>query len=213
MIPPASLPGLPGNPQQAHKDVQRTSICLIIPRLEPLSPRWPGQGPLVSPGAQTTQLFLKLGQQQAPGGWQGWEGLFSPAWELQNKGQTLWIPSFPRLRERPLTPAPGLDPAVPAVPDTPGTSPRGHRPLLPTPAAIPAAGKQHLPACLPACSRLAPASQLDFAPCTWKVRQCPRLELPAPHARPAQLPTPFSGVFKAAGGIVSFSCVKELELP
>lgn len=43
-IPLHSLPGLPGNPQQAHKDVQRTSICLIIPRLEPLSPRWPSQG-------------------------------------------------------------------------------------------------------------------------------------------------------------------------
>lgn len=66
---------------------------------------WPG--PLVSPDAQTTQLFLKLGQKQAPGGWQRWEGLFSPAWELQNKGQTLGIVSFPRLRERPLSASPG----------------------------------------------------------------------------------------------------------
>lgn len=38
---------------------------------------WPG--PLLSPGAQTTQLFLKLGQNQALGGWQGGEGLFSSA--------------------------------------------------------------------------------------------------------------------------------------
>lgn len=66
---------------------------------------WPG--PLVSPDAQTTQLFLKLGQKQAPGRWQRWEGLFSPAWELQNKGQTLGIVSFPRLRERPLSASPG----------------------------------------------------------------------------------------------------------
>lgn len=50
---------------------------------------WPG--PFLSPGSQTTQLFLKLGQNQALGGWQRWEGLFSSAWELQNKGQTRWI--------------------------------------------------------------------------------------------------------------------------
>lgn len=159
---------------------------------------WPG--PLVSPDAQTTQLFLKLGQKQAPGGWQRWEGLFSPAWELQNKGQTLGILSFPRLRERPLSASPGAGSRWIRGDITAGTSRRGHHPLLPTPAATPAAGKQHLPACLPGCSRLAAASQLDFAPCTCKVRQCPRLELPAPHARPAQLPTPFSADFKAAGG-------------
>lgn len=151
-------------------------MCLLVPKQRSSSLNWDSSRPR--------------------GDGRDGRGCFPQPGNCKTKGRPSGSPPFPG-SGRGRSPQPrGW---IPAVPDTPGTSPRGHRPLLPTPAAIPAAGK-HLPACLPACSRLAPASQLDFAPCTWKVRQCPRLELPAPHARPAQLPTPFSGVFKAAGG-------------
>lgn len=118
---------------------------------------WPG--PLVSPGAQTKQLFLKLGQNQALGGWQG-------------LGGTVFL-SLGIAKQR-------ADPLDPLLSQAQGEAtqhqPRGwswlcqqcwtlwghHRGDI-TPCSrhlLPSQrwGKQHLPACLPACS------QLDFAP-------------------------------------------------
>lgn len=110
-LPPKEPPGLPA--WAARKSPAGTQGCpkdehmFNNPQIRVPKPSLAWPGPLLSPGAQTTQLSLKLGQNQTLGGWQGWEGLFSSAWELQNKGQTLWILSFSRLRGRALNTSPG----------------------------------------------------------------------------------------------------------